>query len=148
METIIDAAIALIRDTDTLLTIEAWDLAGNQTSREVILRLETNLNVEVLAPPENAELIASGDSLNVDVSVRVSGMTDSDQVKAQIDGIDPQLLERSGDLARGTVTVPATDGDPGHRDTALPAADTFARSRVGRRSSNRLPRPINREITR
>ena len=48
--------VPLQRQSDWPLSIEAWDAAGQRSMRGVVLRLATQLNLEVLTPRAGTEL--------------------------------------------------------------------------------------------
>ncbi len=105
-----DANVVLARSEERTITVKAWDMAGNRTSYDLILRLDASLDIEVISPVNGAELMASDETLEVEVIVRVPGMADDDVVKATMDALGAIVLEPSGTTARGTVSIAATDG--------------------------------------
>jgi hypothetical protein len=111
-----ESGLILARDQELPVTIEAWDYAGNRTDTELILRLDAAVDIEVIAPRDGTELIASADTLDVDVTLRVPGIADGDQVQARIDALPAVTLDRAGTVANGTIAVTASDGE--HKLTA------------------------------
>ena len=92
------------------LTVLAWDMAGNQVAHTLTVRLDSSLEIEVIAPKANAELTVSGQSHNLEVVARVPGVTADDQVRCRIDNGELVSPQRSGAVARADIAMPATDG--------------------------------------
>lgn len=105
------ADVPLQRQLDWPLTIEAWDAAGQRTRQEVVLRLGTNLKLEILSPLDGTQLLVSGTSpVQLAVTARAIGMLSGDAVFAQVDEGARVALQRSGNAASGVVLLAATAG--------------------------------------
>lgn len=106
-----EASLVLARGEQQQITIEAWDLAANRTSWDLILKLDTALDIEVISPRDGAELLANGETLDVAATVRVPGIAADDQVRVQIDAADATTLSLAGSTANGTIAISAADGE-------------------------------------
>ena len=106
-----DVGVVLERGQESPVLIQAWDLAGNRTSQELILRLDATVDIEIISPAENAELIATEDTLDVEVVARITGMTDLEEVRCKIDDGPYDALDTAGLTATGTASMTSTDGE-------------------------------------
>ncbi len=106
-----EAGVALLRGEPRDLIIEAWDMAGNSISREVILSLSSNLDIEVISPGNGEELIASEDPADIAVVIRIPAIAADDQVSVCIDETIETTLTVSGSTAGGTVSIAEADGE-------------------------------------
>jgi hypothetical protein len=97
-----NADLELARGAQRSFTIEARDLAGNATSRAVVLLLQASLDIDIVSPRPGQELIASGATGPVTVSARITGMDAGDVVEASLDGGNTITLSRSGSSVEGT----------------------------------------------
>lgn len=102
--------VPLLRLVDLPITVETWDLAGQYTTKQVILRLGTSFQLELLAPLNGTTFIVSGDTFPLEVTARAIGMAASDRVLVRFDGSTPVELARGGDTAHSTINVPAIGG--------------------------------------
>jgi hypothetical protein len=106
-----EVSIGLTYEEPQQIVLSAWDLAGNHTGTEWIVRLDSNLAIEVIAPADGAELQGQGDAIDVGVTVRVAGAGADDLFVAAIDGGAPVTLARSGYAGNGTLNLPLTQDD-------------------------------------
>ncbi|CAB1055660.1 hypothetical protein D1BOALGB6SA_393 [Olavius sp. associated proteobacterium Delta 1] len=120
-----NAGLILNRGQEQPIILEAWDHAGNRTSREVILKLDAALGIEVISPRDGAELMADGETLDVAVTVRLPGITDHDLVRVSIDDGDFTTLNRAASVANGNLVVAATDGEHKLTVEAVNTSDTL-----------------------
>jgi hypothetical protein len=102
--------VPLQRQLDTPIVIEAWDAAGQRSTSEVVLRLNTSLNLEVLTPRTGTQFIVSSDPVRLEVTARALGMATTDVVLARFDSEPELALARSGDSANSVLTVAPTPG--------------------------------------
>ena len=100
------AALPLTYGSDQHILLSAWDYAGNRTSTDWIVRLSSNLTIEVIAPRDGAELQAEGDTLQVAVTARIAGAQPEDVFKAALDGGTAQTMTRAGAVGSLTLAVP------------------------------------------
>ena len=103
------APITLPFGVETLITLEATDLAGNRTSREIVFLANAQSEVEMVSPADGAEIIVSGANPVVSVVARVSGLPADTAVVAIADGAAPVELFLDGNAASGTVTLANTN---------------------------------------
>ena len=45
-----EANIQLVRGQESRLVLSAWDMAGNRTDSEIILRHDAGLDIEIISP--------------------------------------------------------------------------------------------------
>jgi hypothetical protein len=102
--------VPLSRQTDRELQVEAWDHAGNRTTHELIVHLDSPIELELLAPLANTQRTVSGTTTPLEVVARAIGMSDTDTITASFDAAPPVPLTRSGNLASAELAVPATAG--------------------------------------
>jgi hypothetical protein len=105
------AGLPLTYGSDQSVSVEAWDLAGNRTSAQWLVTLANDLSIEVIAPINGARLQGQGDTLDVAVTVRVSGAAGGDRFFASADGGPAVELTRSAAVGNGTVSVATTQED-------------------------------------
>jgi hypothetical protein len=65
----------------------------------------------VIAPRDGAQLLADGDSLDVALTARISGIADDDSVQAGIDDLDKTVIAHTGGTANGSINIPVVEGD-------------------------------------
>ena len=106
-----EADLELARGVERSFTIEARDLAGNSVSEALVLRLGTQLDLEILAPRSEQELIAPGATGPVTVSARVRGLSTGDIAQATLDGGASLTLTINGSLLEGTFDNVVSDAD-------------------------------------
>jgi hypothetical protein len=100
-----DANIQLVRGQDTLLVLSAWDMAGNRTDSEIILRHDAGIDIEVISPQPGSELAVKGESAGIEVTLRLAGLADDDIVSVAIDGTEVSGLAREANTIHGTAQV-------------------------------------------
>ncbi len=106
-----EGSAALVRGQEFSAVIEAWDHAGNRTYHELILRLDSALEIEVITPKDRTELVAGEATLDVNITVRVPGIAENDIVRVSIDEAEAATLSVSGITANGTSNITASDGE-------------------------------------
>ncbi|MCP4549182.1 MAG: Ig-like domain-containing protein [bacterium] len=104
------ATLPLTRGVDQRVTVSARDFAGNLTSVEWDVILDSNLVIEVITPRDGAELESQGAPMDAPVSVRVPGVEDGDLFTVSLDGCPATSLARTGVVGNGVVTVDGADG--------------------------------------
>jgi hypothetical protein len=102
--------VALSRTSDLPVTIDAWDFAGQHTTRSVVLRLDTVRDIAVLVPASGAVIAVSGASTSLEVTARVAGLEPGDRVVASFDGSPELALAVAGEYATVRLNVPAQAG--------------------------------------
>jgi hypothetical protein len=100
------AGLPLTYGSDQQIVLTARDFAGNRTSAEWIVRLDSNLVIEVIAPRDGAQLQGQGDSTPVTVTVRVTGAQPDDTFNVALDGAAAQVMARSGSVGNLALAVP------------------------------------------
>ncbi|MBF0397749.1 MAG: hypothetical protein HQK78_13300, partial [Desulfobacterales bacterium] len=96
--------IDLIRGKETPIIIDAWDYAGNKTSKEIILKFDSNIDIEVISPMDGGKFTASEESTDIDITVRALGITQEDSLKVYIDTSEVSI-NRTGNVANGKIKV-------------------------------------------
>jgi hypothetical protein len=105
-----DVAVPLTRGAPLFLSVQAWDLASNVTSRVYQLSYDASVDLEIVEPKSGAVIYAQNvTSQSVEVRVSAPGLSESDAVVARLDGGADVVLSRSGAVASGALTV-AVDG--------------------------------------
>ena len=105
-----EATVALPSAVDTQVTVEAWDQAGNRTSRELIFNSSAAVGIEIISPFEGAELTTSGATANIDVVVRLTGLSATGKVMVSADSAVATQMEVNDTTANTTLVVSAEDG--------------------------------------
>jgi hypothetical protein len=105
------ADLPLTYGMDQRVTIAAWDLAGNRTDSQWIVRLDSNLAIEVIAPQDGAKLQATGEQTAVAVTVRVAGAQADDVFWAAVDNGAAQSLTRSGAVGNTVFNVSSAQAE-------------------------------------
>jgi hypothetical protein len=106
-----DVGLPLTYSQQEHIVLSAWDIAGNRTSTEWIVSLDSNLVLEVISPGDGVELQGEGATLDVAVTVRVAGAAADDIFKAAVDGASPITLTRTGAVGNTTATVSLDQDD-------------------------------------
>jgi hypothetical protein len=101
--------ISLARGQESSVVLEAWDRANNRTRREILLRLDAVVAIEILSPAAGANLIGTTEPPVLAVSARLTNLAPTDTVHASVDGGSAVALATAGTLATGS--VPVTTGD-------------------------------------
>ena len=103
--------ITLPLGVESRFTLEASDLAGNLSSREIIFLAETPLSIEMIEPQDGSEILVSGLNAPIRVVSRTANLPVGASVVAIADGGAAQALILDGTSAVGTVSVSSTDGE-------------------------------------
>ncbi|MFO7607497.1 MAG: dockerin type I domain-containing protein [Desulfurivibrionaceae bacterium] len=106
-----DADIGLVRGQESLLVLSAWDMAGNRTDSEIILRHDAGIDIEIISPRPDSELPVRGDIAQIEVTLRMAGMADDDLVSVSIDGEPASSLSREATTVHGTAPVPTAESE-------------------------------------
>lgn len=114
------------------IVVEARDLSGYRTSRELTLIYDAQYDVDIITPADNSEIQFSGSTCNVDVYARVQDLADTDILTARIDEQTPVILTRSGITGSGTVTATVTGGEHTLTVTAMDDSNIFLAERTVR----------------
>ncbi len=117
-----DTDLSLPRGVETPITVEAWDVAGNRSTVELVMLRDVALDVEILSPREGDEIVALEGTKDVEILIRAPGLTPTDSVTASVSGAGSTDLPVNGDLARGTLSL-AVDNAP-HTVTVEVRSDT------------------------
>ena len=104
-----DAQVELVRGEERQLLLSAWDMAGNRTDFEIILRHDAGLDIEIISPRPGNEYTIAGDSVPVEVTLRIPGLAADDQVSVTVDGIPVNGLTREASTVHGAASVPTID---------------------------------------
>ncbi len=100
--------------TPTAVSLEARDLGGNVWRSEYILRRQANVGLELLVPGQSTQYLSSGESLDINVSARLTGALGTERVVAVIAGAGvrvEQALDYGNGYAAGVVQIPGQAGD-------------------------------------
>jgi hypothetical protein len=106
-----ELGLPLVHNQTRILQIQAWDLAGNRTSKKYQLRLTSTLAVEIIRPQKGAKYTALGSTMDFELAVRIPGISSTDAVSASLDGAASRDLDVSGNVATGTLAVGVDDAD-------------------------------------
>ncbi|MCG8435990.1 MAG: hypothetical protein MJA83_18375, partial [Gammaproteobacteria bacterium] len=104
------ADLSLPVQQDTSITVEAWDAAGNTSSREFILNVDTPLSIEFISPRDGTELQVQGTDAEVEVVGRIVGDNAGFELTASADGGQPVAMSFDGDVVTASLTVAAVEG--------------------------------------
>mgnify|MGYP003641032587 CR=1 FL=1 len=101
--------------TETPLTLEARDMAGNKTEQSWILFSNRSVSMSWILPLANTELVTFGETAEVQVVVTTNS-AGTHRLKAMVLQDDAVVsgtveLERSDSIASGKVTLPADKGE-------------------------------------
>jgi len=104
-----DTEVLLPQNIASPLRLEAWDSAGNNTVRDFVLRVTSNVGVEIVAPLENAEYLAFESTVPVPVTARIANF-DPARHQVQVRGGEgiAVALAMSANTANGIVSLPST----------------------------------------
>jgi len=127
-----EASLILPRGEEQQLIIEAWDLAANRTSLDLVLKLDAALDIEVISPRDGAELLASGETLDLTITLRVPGAADEDKVRVQIDDRWATTLDLASGTANGILAISAASGEHHMALEVVSAPDAVLARRTSR----------------
>lgn len=138
------AALQLPIEIQQSVSLQAWDSAGNTTSRNLIFQAANPLKVEFIAPHEGAEIGGTDDGSRVDVVARIHGLQDGQVVTVSADNGPQQAMRLDGNMA---VTQLLTSENSGSHAIAVQVADAngtvLARSVVNIELNNADDVPVN-----
>lgn len=122
--------IYLDNGIESLITVEAWDMAGHRTSQEFKVMLNVTVDVDIISPKDGGELSVSGSTCDIPVYARAPGISDTDMLTARIDNLTPVLLTRAGITGSSNVTITAQSGSHTMTVAALSADNTVLAERT------------------
>jgi hypothetical protein len=96
--------VAVTRGGERRIVFEARDRAGRAGRAEILLRLDAELDLELVTPLEGDRLVARGDTVDVPVRARIAGLAPTDTVVATLDG----GMERALAISNGTFATSFT----------------------------------------
>ncbi len=103
------ASLHLVRQETKTLQVLAWDLAGNHVQKKYLIKLDADLDIEIIKPKPGAEFVVVEPVLPLEIAVRIPGLAAGDRVVAAIDaGVDFELT-LSGNTAVATSNILVDD---------------------------------------
>jgi len=102
--------VPLVAGEQRALTLTVWDRAGNRSKHEVLLALESSLEIEMIAPTAGTQIQTLSDPVDLEVVVRIPGRAAGDRVSAGVDGGATVPLVGAGEVLSGTVAFPLSEG--------------------------------------
>lgn len=87
------------------IALHAWDAAGNETAREVILLADAPARIELISPAEGSEFMGLSAAVPVSVVARVTGLPDGAHVDVATSGQAPFTMALDHNVANATVSL-------------------------------------------
>lgn len=106
------------------VTLAATDRAGQQTQRELIVRLDTPVSIEFIQPAAGLEMLTTMAITEIPVVARISGLAGTDSVSVHLDNTTPEQMSLDGNMATHTLTTAEREGQ--HRITVAVRDETGA----------------------
>jgi hypothetical protein len=100
-----EVSIPLSRGAPVSVNVQAWDLAGNVTSRLYQLSYDASVELEIIEPQAGTVLYSHGATEKISVKAAAPGLSDTDVAVARLDGGSEQVLMRTGDILNGSFDV-------------------------------------------
>lgn len=112
----LSVGIELVPGISSPVLISARDFAGNTTSVEYSLLLDSSASLTVLVPQTDIELYSDGSSLQQQLATRVEGSLPGYSVRGtlyneQQETVSTITLESDNELASGDISVPSETGE-------------------------------------
>jgi hypothetical protein len=92
------------------VSIEAFDSAGNQVTAEFVLQNAAGNHIEIFAPTGNREFILDEATMDLQLTGRVYGASDTDTLWATIDETTPVLLTINQGFFNQSLPINASSG--------------------------------------
>ncbi|MES9905952.1 MAG: hypothetical protein ABW168_25165 [Sedimenticola sp.] len=109
-EYLFDSALKLPIGEETEVSLEAWDLAGNRTSKTVLLNADSPVTIEMLSPRPDEEILADADGTGIEVVARMGQLEAGYQVTMALDDVAAQPMNLDGNMAYGRWITNETTG--------------------------------------
>lgn len=120
-----EAVVKLSRGVDTELELVAWNRAGAKTSDSMIVRLENDVEISLLAPRDDESMVLQSGPNEVQVAFQVIGAGANDGVWVQLDSEQAPLLG-TGEGPYGAALSVTVDGTSTHTWSAIVRDDQGA----------------------
>lgn len=108
--------LGLTAHTADHFSLQAKDSAGNLTTLNVALRLDTAVSIQLALPEHETTLIAGDEPLVFKVVAQITGLAGGEQAQASLvnandETVDNQPLTLADGIATGSLSAPAGAGD-------------------------------------
>lgn len=100
---------------DHTVTLAATDRAGQQTQRDLTIRLDTPITIEFIQPAAGLEMLTTAAVTEIPVTARVNGRTATDSVSVYLGGGTPEQMSLDGNMATHALATMEREGQ--HRIT-------------------------------
>jgi hypothetical protein len=105
------ASLALPLQQDYTALLEAWDLAGNRTSRELLFNADTPVVLEIITPREGTEVLTDAGGTAIRVVARASQVAEGDTVSVSVGGGAAEPMALDGRVATATLLTTLAGGE-------------------------------------
>ncbi|MFL0799467.1 MAG: putative Ig domain-containing protein [Agarilytica sp.] len=95
---------------DHALTLAAVDRAGNTSTENLLVNINTPVTTEFISPALNSEFIVLGTE-DIEVVSRINGLAPTDVVNVQVDNDVPQAMLLDGNIATQILNINDTSGE-------------------------------------
>lgn len=94
-----------------IVTLEAWDTAGNRSSQEVIFDVTLPVQIEIISPRDKTEIASNTTGANIDVVARLTGMEAGYTANLIFDADAAVAMNRDGNVANLGIQTPLNTGE-------------------------------------
>ncbi len=104
-------ALALIQGLAQTVTLQARDKSGNVSSQDWLFDVNLPVQIEVITPKQNSQLLSTTAGISIDVVVRLTGQAVDDSVHTSIDAEPYQAMLIDGNVASTQLQTILNDGE-------------------------------------
>lgn len=94
-----------------IVSLEAWDTAGNPGSQELIFDVTLPVQIEIISPRDKTEIASSTTGANIDVVARLTGMEAGYIANLIFDTDAAVAMNRDGNVANLGIQTPLNTGE-------------------------------------
>jgi len=106
-----DVALALEAKADQHINLEARDLAGNITRKELIFDVDVPVAIEFISPRADSTWLSNDSGAQIEVTARATGLGADDTLHLSLDTGSAQVMQRDGNAANATLQTSLNQGE-------------------------------------
>ncbi len=94
-----------------IVSLEAWDTAGNRSSQEVIFDVTLPVQIEIISPRDKTEIASKTTGANIDVVARLTGLEAGYTASLVFDADAAVPMNMDGNVANLGIQTPLNSGE-------------------------------------
>lgn len=94
-----------------IVSLEAWDTAGNRSSQEIIFDVTLPVQIEIISPRDKTEIASKTTGSNIDVVARLTGMEAGYTASLVFDADAAVPMNMDGNVANLGIQTPLNSGE-------------------------------------